>query len=55
MSNNVEKIQFNLVKKYEEIYKKSVKSLKEKGINVCDVKYETEIIYNLSVRVKELK
>lgn len=55
MSDNVEKIQFNLAKKYEEIYEKSIKSLKEKGIKVCEIKYEKEIVYNLSAKVKGLK
>lgn len=54
MSKNMKEIQFSLRKKYEEVYKKSIKSLKEKGLEVCEVRYEKSVIYNLP-KVKELK
>lgn len=54
MSKKLEKIQFNLVQKYEEIYKKSVQFLKEKGVEVCEIKYEKHITYSIS-KVKEMK
>lgn len=48
MSRNTEKVQFNLIEKYIEIRQKTIKSLEDEGIKICEIKYEKRVAYNIS-------
>lgn len=47
MSENVEKVQFSLLKKYEEIRKRSKEILINKGVNDSEIRYDSSVVAKL--------
>lgn len=47
MSENVEKVQFSLLQKYEEIRKRSREILIDTEVNVSEIRYDSSVVVKL--------